>query len=412
MNQQRPGETTAATTEPLPTPWSLVVCSLESWTEVRRRIRILVDELVDGDPALEVLYVVPAVDPLHELRTAPGSLARSWRTPRLEQVRPRLHVLRPRKWAPRVAGPFAQRSLDRQVLQATEACGLHRPVVWVNDAAYASLARRRGWPTVYDITDDWLLAPQSQRRRSRLEADEHMLLEDARAVVVCSPELARSRGQVRPVELIPNAVDAELFRAPHPRPDALPPAPVAVYVGTLHEERFDVDLIGRLSSARPDLQIALVGPNCLAEPESSRLRRLANVHLLGPVPYETVPAFLQHADVVIVPHHVNAFTESLDPIKAYECLAAARPTVATPVAGFRQLGPPVRTAEGDGFVAAVSAALAEGLPAGSGAGSGAGTGDGAAAMIPTWHDRAGAMADVLHRVRDDAGLPLTGEVPA
>ena len=93
------------------------------------------------------------------------------------------------------------------------------------------------------------------------------------------------------------------------------------------------------------------------------------MHLLGPVPYETVPAFLQHADVVIVPHHVNAFTESLDPIKAYECVAAGRPTVATPVAGFRQLGPPVRTAEGDGFVAAVSAALAEGPSTESGPGS-------------------------------------------
>ncbi len=284
------------------------------------------------------------------------------------------------------------------------ACGLQRPVLWVNDAAYASLGRRTGWPTVYDITDDWLLAPQSRRQRSRLQADERMLLADAGAVVVCSPELARSRGQIRPVELIPNAVDAQLFRMPRPRPEALPPAPTAVYVGTLHDERFDVDLVARLSSARPDVHIALVGPDCLAERESSRLRRLTNVHLLGPVPYETVPAFLQHADVVIVPHHVNAFTESLDPIKAYECLAAARPTVATPVAGFRHLGPPVRTAEGDGFVAAVSAALAEGPSTGAG--------NGTAATIPTWHDRAGAMAAVIHRVRDDAGAPLAGEVRA
>ena len=45
---------------------------------------------------------------------------------------------------------------------------------------------------------------------------------------------------------------------------------------------------------------------------------------------------------MIVPHLVNPFTESLDPIKAYECLAAGRPTVATPVAGFRDLGAPGR----------------------------------------------------------------------
>ena len=50
-------------------------------------------------------------------------------------------------------------------------------------------------------------------------------------------------------------------------------------------------------------------------------RRRPNVHLLGARPYEDVPAYLQHADVVIVPHRVSPFTESLDPIKAYECLA-------------------------------------------------------------------------------------------
>jgi hypothetical protein len=59
------------------------------------------------------------------------------------------------------------------------------------------------------------------------------------------------------------------------------------------------------------------------------------VSLLGARPYEDVPAYLQHADVIIVPHRVTPFTDSLDPIKAYECLVMETPTVATPVAGFR-----------------------------------------------------------------------------
>jgi hypothetical protein len=52
----------------------------------------------------------------------------------------------------------------------------------------------------------------------------------------------------------------------------------------------------------------------------------------------------------VVPHVRSAFTESLDPIKAYECVAVGRPTVATPVAGFRDLGPPVHVADRDRFV--------------------------------------------------------------
>jgi teichuronic acid biosynthesis glycosyltransferase TuaH len=100
---------------------------------------------------------------------------------------------------------------------------------------------------------------------------------------------------------------------------------------------------------------------------------------------------------VVIPHLVNPFTESLDPIKAYECLAAGRPTVATPVAGFRELGPPIVIADRGRFVAATSTALATaGTPATSpipGASGGV--------PIPTWHDRAKAMSVVMDRVRDE-----------
>jgi glycosyltransferase involved in cell wall biosynthesis len=402
MTDDRPGDTMAGTNEPSRPAPSLVVCSLEPWTEVRRRLRILVDEMVARDPGLRVLYVAPPVDPLHQLRTDPGHLAHTWRTTGTEQVHPQLRVLRPRKWAPRAAGPFAQRSLERQVLREVTAWGLRRPVLWVNDAAYAPLLLRTGWPAVYDITDDWLLSSLPRRQRVRLETDEKTLMDQADAIVVCSADLARSRGEIRPVELIGNGVDVARFRTPEPRPTSLPPAPTAVYVGTLHEERFDVDLVVRLATERPDLQIVLVGPDSLAAPVSARLRARDNVRLIGPVPYEGVPAFLQHADVVIVPHRVNAFTESLDPIKAYECMAVGRPTVATPVAGFRGLGRPVRTADGGEFVAAVSDALSEGLPAGT-LGPPAG-------VVPSWQDRAQAVAAVVQRVREGANRP--GEVPA
>jgi hypothetical protein len=70
-----------------------------------------------------------------------------------------------------------------------------------------------------------------------------------------------------------------------------------------------------------------------------------------------VPAYLQHADVVIVPHVITPFTESLDPIKAYECQAIGTPTVATPVAGFRDIKG-ITVSEAPGFVPAIREVLA------------------------------------------------------
>ena len=81
------------------------------------------------------------------------------------------------------------------------------------------------------------------------------------------------------------------------------------------------------------------------------------MHLLGARNHDDVPSYYQHADVLIVPHLVSPFTESLDPIKAREVLAVGTPTVSTPIAGFRNLGPPIRIADPDQFARAVKDAL-------------------------------------------------------
>jgi glycosyltransferase involved in cell wall biosynthesis len=105
-----------------------------------------------------------------------------------------------------------------------------------------------------------------------------------------------------------------------------------------------------------------------------------------------VPAYLQHADVLLVPHRVTPFTESLDPIKAYECLAVETPVVATPVAGFRELAGYVTVAPRESFVTAVEATLSD-PPRRSAAGGPA---------PASWADRARTFELILMRAGDDA----------
>ena len=334
----------------------LVVCSLEPWDEVWRRNQFLVRELLERDPNRRVLFVEPPYDWVLEGRRPSGRRRRRGLVPLDRDAR--VTRFEPGKVWPRLLGGRADRSLRRQVRRAAAELGLQRPTLWVNDPHYAGLATEAGWPALYDITDDWTEAGDGDRATRRVRADEARLFAECDSVVVCSDGLAVSRRRARPdLVVIPNAVDVDHFRRPRPRPADLPPGPVAVYVGTLHEDRLDVDLVARLAAARPDLAVVLVGPSSLTEASALRLSGLGNVHLLGPRPYAEVPAYLQHADLVIVPHVVSPFTESLDPIKAYECLAVGRPVVATPVAGFREVGAPVRCASGDAFVEAVEDVL-------------------------------------------------------
>ena len=363
----------------------LVVCSLEPWDDVWRRNQFLVRELLERDPNRRVLFVEPPYDWLLEARRPSGRRRRRGLSPLESDAR--IIRLEPGKVWPRVLGGLADRSLRRQVRRAAAELGLCSPTLWVNDPHYAGLATEAGWPALYDITDDWTEAGDGDRAARRVRSDEARLFDECDAVVVCSDGLSASRRAARPdLEVIPNAVDIDHFRRPLPRPIDLPPGSVAVYVGTLHEDRLDLDLLVRLATAQPHLRVVLVGPNSLMEASTRRLESLANIHLLGSRPYAEIPGYLQHADVVIVPHVVSPFTESLDPIKAYECLAVGRPVVATPVAGFRDLPLPVRCASAGAFVDAVAALVGSARIADD------------PQPVPSWGDRAAEF---------DAQLPRT-----
>jgi glycosyltransferase involved in cell wall biosynthesis len=372
----------------------LVVCSLEPWDDVWRRNQFFVDALLRRSAAVRVLFVEPPADVLFELAQRRRPMTPGIRSLRIDG---RLHALRPLKPLPRRFGPLADRVLQRRVVDVAQRLGFTSPTLWLNDVTYAPLIRRTGWPTVYDVTDDWLLAPFPPREIDRLRALDAIALAEAHGVVVCSPALAASRGAERNVTLVSNGVDREHFRRPRPRPRDLPPAPTAVYVGTLHDSRLDVDLLIELARSLTEVSVVLVGPDALRTASRHRLKALPNIHVLGSRPYADVPAYFQHADVVLVPHRVTAFTESLDPIKAYECLAVDVPVVATPVAGFRELAAYLAVVPGESFAAAVQAVLAAppirpdpGEP-------------------PTWDERAQAFELVLTRACASAAKAPTSD---
>lgn len=375
----------------------LVVVSLEAWDQVWRRNQHLVAGLLRADPDLRVLFVEPAADPLHAVRLGrlPHRGRGLRRGPYLPGVGPdALWLLQPTKHLPRRVDRGQDRRWAASIARAADELGFIEPTLWVNDPEGAEVLRHTAWPALYDITDDWLEADRDAATHSRLVRHEAALFAGAAEVVVCSPGLVRTKSRQRPVTLLRNAVDAEEQRAPRPRPADLPHGAVAVYVGTLHGDRLDLDLCTAVARGLDGAgSLVLVGPNALTPEQDAHLAAVG-VLRLGAKDRRTVPAYLQHADVLIVPHVVDAFTESLDPIKLYEYAAVGRPVVSTPVAGFREAeGPRMTIAEGPDFVAAVRSALpaTDSFP------------NGVHGDVPTWADRVIEMRAVLDRVK---GRPL------
>ncbi|REF30363.1 glycosyltransferase [Calidifontibacter indicus] len=371
------------------TAHDLVVISLEAWDEVWRRNQHLVHRLLLTDPALRVLWVEPSVDPLHAARS--GRRARPGRGLRPGPSLPgengtRILLLEPTKLLPRKIDRGQDLRWARHIAKTARRIGFERPLLWVNDPRGADVLDATGWPAIYDITDDWLQADRTTAELSRLERDESLLLDRCAQIVVCSPALERTKQRAGRTTLIPNAVDPDTYRRPAPRPHDLPVGANAVYVGTLHTDRLDVSLAIRTAERLAGrATLTLVGPNLLTPDDRTRLEQ-SGVVLLGQKPVMDVPAYLQHADVLVVPHLLNEFTDSLDPIKVYEYAAVGRPVVSTNVAGFRDARDDrVTIADGEAFADAVAEAVPGRwrFP------------DRADRPVPSWDDRARQMASII-----------------
>lgn len=282
-------------------------------------------------------------------------------------------VVRPVKVAPKSwrLGRAINARLSARLIQAQlRRNGWSEPVLWINDHGSHHLAGRFGSiATIYDITDDWTACESNPDYKRVIEMQDDDLCRRADEVIGCSEKLADLKQQfVRPdhLHLIPNGVDANHYRmvldgdGPLPTDTAQWPRPVFGYTGTVHPDRVDVSLVEHLAKST-DGSVVLLGPNHLLEKDLRRLNALGNAYMPGPRPYQQIPQYMRAFDVCITPHRMTPFTESLNPIKLWEYLAAGKPIVSTDVAGFRDYPELVSLARSPGeFIAACQMALREG----------------------------------------------------
>ena len=130
------------------------------------------------------------------------------------------------------------------------------------------------------------------------------------------------------------------------------------YVGAI-DRWFDVALLELCAQTYPGWEFVLAGSS-VGLPAGS-LRPLPNLRLLGEIDYDRVPGLVAGFDVCIVPFLDNELTRCVNPVKAYEYLAAGKPVVATALPELAALEPGlVHVARShDEFAGALSLALAE-----------------------------------------------------
>ena len=209
---------------------------------------------------------------------------------------------------------------------------------------------------VFDANDNWLQHPRIQDKRGFVARGYRFVKEKADLIFTNSKGLEEFfRGARAPVvQWIPMGVDLERFAD---STEEIPPDirriahPIVGYNGRF-AKRVNVELFTYLLSSLPRVNFVFIG-QFLDRSWAKPLFKYPNFYYLGNKHYTIYPRYLRAFDVCILPHYVSPNTEVSksveadlialdskgtvtqyqDPIKLYECLAAGKPIVTTPIAG-------------------------------------------------------------------------------
>ena len=177
----------------------------------------------------------------------------------------------------------------------------------------------------YDLLDDWTTSLGGKWYSEDIETE---IIEASDNLIATAPNLAARLEEAsgRKPLLLPNAVNSYLFNPERCflRPDDFPPDKWhMIYIGALWGDWFDWDLLVQLAKHYPEAAVVVIGDyheQCPGAP--------ANLHFLGLKSQASLPAYLSHADVAIVPWIVSPVTQATSPLKVYEYIAMRVPVVA------------------------------------------------------------------------------------
>jgi len=216
----------------------------------------------------------------------------------------------------------------------------------LHSTAGAELADALGVPLLVEVNAPLALEQRAYRGSelaSLAVAAERRTLCRADAVLTVSTQLRDHVISVgvdeRRVHVVPNGVDAQLFRPGYRDPKlgsrfGLNGGPVVGFVGGLrpwHGLEFLPPLLERLAARRPDVCLLIVGDGPLRSQLEGELRArkvLQNAIFTGSVPHEEVAALIRHFDAALAPYgEPSGHSFYFSPLKLFEYMACAVPVV-------------------------------------------------------------------------------------
>lgn len=224
--------------------------------------------------------------------------------------------------------------------EALEKIGFDDYVLWSYNPYFVSYFDRLHGVSqkVFDTVDNWAVHPNFVNDAERLQKNYRYIDTNCDVIFTVAESLLDLYPKNNNVHWISNGVDVAHFQNENIAGSSeifatldLLTNPIVGYVGIV-QKRVDFDLLKKIALIFPKYDFVFVG-DVWPDAGSEIVSDLSNVHFLGRVSYSELPAVLRRFSVGMIPHKVDEFTDSMNPLKLYEYLAAGLPVLSTPVAG-------------------------------------------------------------------------------
>ena len=133
--------------------------------------------------------------------------------------------------------------------------------------------------------------------------------------------------------------------------------PIIGYYGAL-AKWFDYDLIAKLATERPDINILLIGIDYdKSMAEYNYFKDYNNIYYIGPVNYKTLVNYGYYCNVLTIPFVINEITLSTSPVKVFEYMSMEKPIVTTALPECKKYESVLISNDHDEFIKNIDKAL-------------------------------------------------------
>lgn len=192
-------------------------------------------------------------------------------------------------------------------------------------------ANGHGIYTVYEHIDNWNTSLGASFYEERLF---RQFVDEASLVTVTARLLGEKIKEVSPQReylYLPNAVNSTLFEPlkTYEKPaDLVQGRKTLLYFGSLWGEWFDWEKVIYVAENCP-CEVNLIGGYNGIPVNVQDLP--SNIHFLGEKKQETLPAYLSHSDIALLPFKNSEIGKYVSPLKVFEYIAMNKPVLATPL---------------------------------------------------------------------------------